>query len=132
MESQTGTNLQSRRHLENEQEEEQDDDDNISIASSNVYNNSGSPEMPISVKQSYSNISKNTGRSPFTKQKKELTEQDKDFNFMNKLKERLNSNDDQLYSDLLATKLWRLSSSSKLPSKHETDNIMFKYILQNE
>ena len=34
--------------------------------------------------------------------------------------------------DLLAAKLRRLSSSSKLRTKHETDNIMFKYMLQNE
>ena len=53
---------------------------------------------------------------------------------MNKLKEKLNSkkDDDQLYGDLLATKLRRLSSSSKLCAKHEIDNIMFKYMLQNE
>ena len=53
---------------------------------------------------------------------------------MNKSKEKLNSNkvDDQLYSDLLATKLWSLSSSSKLHAKHEVDNIMFKYMLDNE
>ena len=53
---------------------------------------------------------------------------------MDKLKEKLNSkkDDDQLYGDLLATKLRRLSSSSKLRAKHETDNIMFKYMLQNE
>ena len=53
---------------------------------------------------------------------------------MNKLKEKLNSKkvDDQLYSDLLATKLWSLSSSSKLHAKHEVDSIMFKYMLDNE
>ena len=53
---------------------------------------------------------------------------------MNKLKEKLNSkkDDDQLYGDLLATKLRRLSSSSNLRAKHEVDNIMFKYMLQNE
>ena len=53
---------------------------------------------------------------------------------MNKLKEKLNSKkyDDQLYGDLLATKLRRLSSSSKLHAKYEIYNIMFKYMLQNE
>ena len=53
---------------------------------------------------------------------------------MNKLKEKLNSkkDDDHLYGDLVATKLQRLSSSSKLRAKHETDNIMIKYMLQNE
>ena len=50
MERQTGTNFQSQTHLEDEQEEEQDGDENISIASSDVYNNSGSLEMPLAVK----------------------------------------------------------------------------------
>ena len=46
---------------------------------------------------------------------------------MNKLKEKLNTekDDDQLYGDLLATKLRRISSSGKLHAKHEIDNIMF-------
>ena len=134
MERQTGTNFQSQTHLEDEQEEEQDGDDNISIASSDVYNNSGSLEMQFAVKQSYPNISKITGGTPFTKQKRKLPEPDVDVDFMNKLKEKLNSkkDGDQLYGDLLATKLRRLSSSSKLCAKHEIDNIMFKYMLQNE
>ena len=116
MERQTGTNFQSQTHLEDEQEEEQDGDDNISIASSDVYNNSGSLEMQFAVKQSYPNISKITGGTPFTKQKRKLPEPDVDVDFMNKLKEKLNSkkDGDQLYGDLLATKLRRLSSSSKL------------------
>ena len=52
---------------------------------------------------------------------------------MNKLKEKLNTkkDDDQLYGDLLPTKLRRLSRSSKLRAKHEIDNIMFKYMLQS-
>ena len=60
-ERQTGTNFQSQMYLEDEQEEEQDGDDNVSIASSDVYNNSGSLEMPLAVKQSDPNISKVTG-----------------------------------------------------------------------
>ena len=90
--------------------------------------------MPLTVKQSDPNISKVTGRTPFTKQKRKLPEPDADVDFMNKLKEKLNSkkDDDQLYGDLLATKLRRLSSSSNLRAKHEVDNIMFKYMLQNE
>ena len=68
------------------------------------------------------------------KQKRKLPEPDEDVDFMNKLKEKLNSkkDDDQLYGDLLATKLQRLLSSSTLCAKHEIDNIMFKYMLQNE
>ena len=106
----------------------------ISIASSDVYNNSGSFEMTLAVKQSDPNISKVTGRTPFTKQKRKLPEPDEDVDFMNKLKEKLNSkkDDDQLYGDLLPTKLRRLSRSSKLRAKHEIDNIVFKYMLQNE
>ena len=50
---------------------------------------------------------------------------------MSKLKEKLNSkeDDDQVYGHLLATKLRRLLSSSKLPAKHEINNIMLKYML---
>ena len=68
------------------------------------------------------------------KQKRKLPEPDLDIDFMNKLKEKLNlkKDDDQLYDDLFATKLRRLSSSSILRTKHEIDNIMFKYMLQNE
>ena len=61
VEGQTGTNFQSQTHLEDEQEEEQDGNDNISIASSDVYNNSGSLEMPLVVKQSDPNFSNVTG-----------------------------------------------------------------------
>ena len=53
---------------------------------------------------------------------------------MNKLNEQLNSkkDDNQLYGEMLATKLRILSSSNKLHAKHEIDNIMFKYKLRNE
>ena len=61
VECQTGSNFQSQTQLEDEQEEEQDDNDNISIASSDVYNNSGSLEMSLAVKQSDPNIAKVTG-----------------------------------------------------------------------
>ena len=126
--------FQSQTHLEDEQEEQQDGDDDISIASSDVYNNSGSLQMPLDVKQSDPNISKVNGRTPFTKQKRKLLEPEVDVDFMNKLKEKLNSKKDydQLYGDLLASKLRRLSSSSKLRTKHEIGNIMFKHMLQNE
>ena len=88
--------------------------------------------MLLAVKQSDPNILKVPGRTPFTKQKRKLPEPDVDF--MNKLKEKLHSkkDDDQLYGDLLATKLRRLSSSCKLRAKHEIHNIMFKYMLKNE
>ena len=90
--------------------------------------------MPLTVKQSDPNIWKVTGQTPFTKQKTKLPEPNEDVEFMNKLKEKLNSKkvDDQLYSDPLATKPWSLSSSSKLHAKHEVDNIMSKYMLDNE
>ena len=89
-----GTNFQSQTHLEDEQEEKQASDDNISIASSDVYNNSDSLEMPLAVKQSYPNISKVTWQTPFTKQKRKLPEPDEDVDFMNKLKEKVNSKKD--------------------------------------
>ena len=130
MERQIGTNFQSQTHSEDEQEEEQDGDDNISIASSDVYNNSGSLKMPLAVKQSDPNISKVTGQTPITKQKRKLPESDVDIDFLKKLNSK--EDDDQLYGDLLATNLQRLSSSSKLCAKHEIDNIMFKYMLQSE
>ena len=63
--------------------------------------------MPLAVKKSDPNISKNTDRTLFTKEKRKLPEPDADIDFMNKLKEKLNSkkDDDQLYGDLLANKL---------------------------
>ena len=90
--------------------------------------------MPLAVKQSDPNISKVNGRTPFTKQKRKLPKPDDNVVFMNKLKEKFNSkkDGDQLYGDLLATKLRRLLNSSKLGVNHEIDNIMFKYMLQNE
>ena len=90
--------------------------------------------MPLAVKKSDPNISKITERTPFTKEKRKLPEPDADIDFMNKLKEKLNSkkDDDQLYGDLLANKLRWLRSSSKLRAKHEIDNVMFKYMLLNE
>ena len=90
VERQTDTDFQYQMHLEDEQEEQQDGDDNISIASTDVYNNSGSLEMPLAAKRSDLDISKVTERAPFTKQKRKLPEPDVDVNFMNKLKEKLN------------------------------------------
>ena len=81
VERQIGTNFQSQTHSEDEQEEEQDGDDNISIASSDVYNNSGSLKMPLAVKQSDPNISKVTGQTSITKQKRKLPESDVDIDF---------------------------------------------------
>ena len=81
MERQIGTNFQSQMHSEDEQEAEQDGDDNVSIASSDVYNNSGSLKMPLAVKQSDPNILKVTGQTPITKQKRKLPESDVDVDF---------------------------------------------------
>ena len=50
VERQAGTNFQHQTHLEDKQEEQQDGDDNMSVASSDVYNNSGSLEMSLAVK----------------------------------------------------------------------------------
>ena len=70
VEHQTGTNFQSQMHLEDQQEEEQDGDDNISIASSDVYDNSGSLEMPLAGKQFDPNISKLLGEHLSSRNKK--------------------------------------------------------------
>ena len=63
--------------------------------------------MPLAVKQSDPSISKVTGRTHFTKQKRKLPKPDVDVDFMKKLTEKLNSkkDDDQLYDDLLEIKL---------------------------
>ena len=61
-------------------------------------------------------------------------EPDPDAEIMAKLKERLGSkkDEDQLYGDLLATKLRKLSKLSKIKAKHEIDNVMFKYEVADE
>lgn len=55
---------------------------------------------------------------------------------MKKLREKLSENgkkdDDTLYSELLSTKLRKLSVANKLRAKHDIDNLMFKYLLQEE
>ena len=47
VEHQTVTNFQFQVHSEDEQEKQQDGDGNISTASLDAYNNSGSLEMPL-------------------------------------------------------------------------------------
>ena len=73
-----------------------------------------------------------TGRPAFKKHKKEET--DMDAELMSTLKERLEAkkDEDQLYADLLAAKLKKLTKLNKVRAKHETDNLMFKYELQGE
>ena len=73
MERQTGTNFQSQTHLEDEQDEEQDGDENISIASSDVYNNSGSLEMPLAVKTIWSKNFESYWANIFYETKKKAT-----------------------------------------------------------
>ena len=53
---------------------------------------------------------------------------------MVKLKEKFSSkkNEHGLYGDLLATKLRSLSKINKLKDKHEIDNIMFRFQLQQD
>ena len=53
---------------------------------------------------------------------------------MVKLKEKWNSkeNEDGLYGNLLAIKLKSLSKINKLKTKHEIDNIMFRFLLQQD
>ena len=101
VERQTGTNFQPQTHLEDKQEEQQDGDDNISVASSDVYNNPGSLEMSLAVKQI------------FQKLPGEHLLQNKKESYLNYRNLNSKKDDGQLYGDLFATKLWRLSSSSK-------------------
>ena len=53
---------------------------------------------------------------------------------MSTLKARLEAkkDEDQLYADLLAAKQRKLTKLNKLRAKHEIDNLMFKYELQDE
>ena len=53
---------------------------------------------------------------------------------MQSLKDRLGSKKDegQLYGELLATKMKKLSKINKLKAKHEIDNIMFKFQFEDE
>ena len=69
VEPQTRINFQYQTHLEDEQVE-QDGDDNISIASSDVYDNSGNLEMPLAGKQFDPNISKLQGEHLSSRNKK--------------------------------------------------------------
>ena len=73
-----------------------------------------------------------TGRLAFKKHEKEET--DMDAELMSTLKARLEAkkDEDQLYADLIAAKLRKLTTLNKLRAKHETDNLMFKYQLQDE
>ena len=73
-----------------------------------------------------------TGRPAFKKLKKEDT--DMDAELMTTLKARVEAKkyEDQLYADLLAAKLRELTKLNRLKAKHEIDNLMFKYELQDE
>ena len=42
------------------------------------------------------------------------------------------NDDDQLYTDLLAAELRKLTKLNKIRAKHKIDNLMFKYELQDE
>ena len=73
-----------------------------------------------------------TERPVFEKHKKEETDMDDEL--MSTLKARLEAkkDEDQLHADLLAAKLRKLTKLNKLRAKHEIDNLMFKYELQDE
>lgn len=53
---------------------------------------------------------------------------------MLKLREKITSkkDEDDLYGQLLATKLKRMSKINKLKAKHEINNLMFKFQLEEE
>ena len=120
---------------ENDDEEEgnsgeEDFDESILVSS----NNSAADTPTNTGSKGEKNISFVTGREAYRKKSKRKPEGDLEADLMMKLKERLTSkkDEDQLYGDLLATKLRKLSKLNKLKVKHEIDNIIFKYELQNE
>ena len=142
----TSTNWNKSRELINQEEEqyrsnleaavndddneELDDIDNQSIVSS-VSDTNASILGESSSKQ----ISNVSSRQKFQKGSNKRTAE-LETDLMYKLRDRLSSNnekdDDQLYGDLLATKLRKLSKINKLKAKHQIDNIMFQFQLEDE
>lgn len=123
------------KDIEGDEEYGNDDDkgnDSISInsdaPSSPAVTNSKIGSKPSKVLK----VSAVTGRMQFQK-KTVKRAADLETELMQSLKERLGSkkDEDQLYGDLLATKMRKLSKINKLKAKHEIDNIMFKFQLEN-
>ena len=101
---------------------------------SNISATATGPNPNPNKSDNNSKVSAVTGRQQFEKGvNKRKAELETDLRY--KLRDRLSSkkndtkDEDQLYGDLLATKLRKLS---KLKAKHEIDNVMFKYQLENE
>ena len=123
---------------ENEEEEINDDFNNLSVGSEDSFM-SALVTKRNQASQQKSNVKKILSATPnaprksvvtvrpaFKKHKKE--EIDIDAELMSTLKVRLEvkKDEDQLYADLLASKLRKLTKLNKLREKHQIDNLMFK------
>ena len=147
VERDTSTNFQPTQSVEldegDEEEEINDGLDNRSVASEDSFMSSIATK-PNDASRQKNNVKKIssatpnaprksvvTGRPAFKKHKKEET--DMDAELMSTLKERLEAKKDenQLYADLLAAKLRKLTKLNKVRAKHEIDNLMFKCELQD-
>ena len=112
--------------------------DNESTVSSNSVTTANHTLDGGSVNKGKDNNKKSgvTGKQKFEKGANKR-KADLETDLMYKIRDKLNSDsntkdDDQLYCDLLATKLRKLTRISKLKAKHEIDNLMFKYQLEDE
>ena len=65
-----------------------------------------------------------TGRPAFKKHKKEKTDMDAELMPMSKARLEAKKHEDQLYADLVAAKLRKITNLNKLRAKHESDNLM--------
>ena len=123
--------------LEEEEEQQENQDVNVSTSAPD------SPIQPVRQVQTQAQpsvpsvpakrTSAVTGRIPFSKNKKKA-ELDLETDLMLQLKERISSkkDEDDLYGQLLAAKLKRMSRINRLKAKHEIDNLMFKFQLEEE
>ena len=141
IERETASNWETNRNeilVQEDDGEEQEKDDDVSVVSveSDKSVTVTSPKIPANSPTSAkkTRISSVTGRPLFTKRDKRKDESEMKADIMVKLKEKLNSKTDEngLYGDLLSTKLRRLSKINKLEAKHEIDNIMFRFQLQQD
>ena len=134
IERETASNWENNRHQalvqEDNGEEEEEDGDNVSVAT--IESNKTAvtnPKIPANSLNSAkkTRTSSVTGRPQLTKRnKRKATESVMETDLMVKLKEKLNSkkDGDEVYGDLLATKLRSLSKINNLKAKHEIDNII--------
>ena len=137
-ERETSTNMQICSEIVNSGGE-QDKDDNLSVLSNTSNASCANSNTEVSSDTMNASqgmrVSTVTGRQSFRIEKKRKTDSKTlEDDLMLTIKDRLSSkkDEDQLFGELLATKLRKLSKLSKLKAKHEIDGIMFRYQLQDE